>query len=388
METEVEQMQKVPSRKKLLLIGICLVLILKLLILGALFVYTQDRGVFFPQVSVHGIPLFGLTPEEGKKQLEDQIQLELTEEVSFLIPGEEQALKLQLQTLGMTYNLQEALDEAWNIGREGNLITKTISRFKARKGYEIPLKPAWDDVVLNETLKTSFRPYNIAPKDASYEVTEENTMLILPEQVGREIELEALTQEIKKLTMDHDGLHELVLPTINVPFKSNIPPSITANKLEALKITGAISRYMTRFDSSQFNRTENIRLAALALDKKVLAPDEVFSFNRSVGERTVEAGYKEAMIIEGDVFTPGLGGGICQVSSTLYNAVLLGHLEVTERHPHSLPISYVPPGQDATVSYPVLDLKFKNTSGGYLLIRSQVQGNSLTFELYGNKKNS
>ncbi len=388
METEVAQLQKAPSRKKLLLIGICLVLVLLIISIGALFLYTQDRGIFFPQVSVHGIPLFGLTPEEGKKQLEDQIHLELTKEVSFQIPGEEQALKLQLLTLGLTYNLKEALDEAWNIGREGNLIEKTISRHKARKGYEIPLKPAWDDVVLNETLKTSFQPYNIAPKDASFEVTEENIMLILPEQVGREVELEALTQEIKKLALDRKALHEPILPSKTVPFKSNIQPSITANKLETLKISGAISRYTTRFDSSQLNRTENIRLAAKALDKKVLAPGEVFSFNQSVGERTVEAGYKEAMIIEGDVFTPGLGGGICQVSSTLYNAVLLGHLEVTERHPHSLPISYVPPGKDATVSYPVLDLKFKNTSGGYLLIRSQVQGDSLTFELYGNKKNS
>lgn len=388
METEVTPIQKAPSRKKLLFIGICLVLVLMIIGIGTLVFCTQDRGVFFPQVSVHGIPLSGLTPEEGKKRLEDQIHRELTKDVSFQIPGEKQALKLQLRTLGMTYNLQEALDEAWNIGREGNFIAKTIHRLKARVGYEIPLKVAWDDVVLHETLTTSFRTYNIAPKDASFEVTDENMMLILPEHVGREVELDALTQEIKKLDLDRKALNEPELPTIAVPFHSNIQPSVTANELEALKITGAVSRYTTLFDSGQLNRTENIRLASKALDKKILAPDEVFSFNQSVGERTVEAGYKEAMIIEGDVFTPGLGGGICQVSSTLYNAVILGHLEVTERHPHSLPISYVPPGQDATVSYPVLDLKFKNNSGGYLLIRSHVEGNSLTFELYGNKKNS
>ena len=95
-----------------------------------------------------------------------------------------------------------------------------------------------------------------------------------------------------------------------------------------------------------------------------------------------EAGYKEALIIEGNTFTPGLGGGVCQVSSTLYNVVLLANLEVIERHPHSLPVSYVPPGRDATVSFPVLDFKFKNSTDAYLQICSFVEGDTLTFQLY------
>jgi len=143
-----------------------------------------------------------------------------------------------------------------------------------------------------------------------------------------------------------------------------------------------IAQYSTEFDSTLVNRTENVRLAAQALDGKLLAPGERFSFNDSVGERTNEAGYKEALIIVGNAFTPGLGGGICQVSSTLYNAVMLAHLEILERHPHSLPISYVPLGQDATVAFPVLDFKFRNSTDAYLLIRSSTEGNTLTFQLY------
>lgn len=143
-----------------------------------------------------------------------------------------------------------------------------------------------------------------------------------------------------------------------------------------------ISQYSTHFDSSQVNRTENIRLATKAIDGKLLAPGARFSFNAVVGERTAEAGYREALVIEGDVFTPGLGGGICQVSSTLYNAVELAGLEIIERHRHSLPISYVPPGQDATVAWPVLDFKFKNSLDAYLLIRSLVEENTLNFWLY------
>ena len=148
-----------------------------------------------------------------------------------------------------------------------------------------------------------------------------------------------------------------------------------------------IAQYSTEFDKTLVNRTENIRLAAKALDGKLLAPGERFSFNESVGERTAEAGYKEAMIIEGDTFTPGLGGGVCQVSSTLYNAVILARLEILERHRHTLPISYVPTGQDATVAYPVLDFKFRNNKDAYLLIHSFTEGNTLTFQLYEKAKN-
>ncbi|TGE32193.1 cell wall-binding repeat-containing protein [Desulfosporosinus sp. Sb-LF] len=148
-----------------------------------------------------------------------------------------------------------------------------------------------------------------------------------------------------------------------------------------------ISQYSSNFDSNQVNRTENIRLAAKALNGKLLAPGERFSFNESVGERTSEAGYKEALIIEGNTFTLGLGGGICQVSSTLYNAVILAHLEILERHRHSLPVNYVPPGQDATVAYPILDFEFRNSTNAYLLIRSFLEENTLTFQLFGKIKN-
>ncbi len=149
-----------------------------------------------------------------------------------------------------------------------------------------------------------------------------------------------------------------------------------------VKEPGPIAQYTTYFDASIINRSENIRLAAKALDGKLLAPGERFSFNKTVGQRTVEAGYKEAMIIVGKTYVPGLGGGICQVSSTLYNVAVLAQLEILERHHHSLPVNYVPPGQDATVNFPYFDFRFRNITDTYLLIRSFVEGNSLTSQIY------
>jgi len=153
-------------------------------------------------------------------------------------------------------------------------------------------------------------------------------------------------------------------------------------------ISGLLSDYTTSFDPNQKERTLNIKLAAKAIDGMLLKPGEVFSFNHTVGPRTVVAGYQVAMIIEGNEFVPGLGGGVCQVSSTLYNAVRLASpsLSVIERSRHSLPVTYVPPGQDATVVYPNLDFKIRNDSDGYLLIRSCVNRNTLNFSIYGKAK--
>jgi vancomycin resistance protein YoaR len=307
--------------------------------------------------------------------------MKLKNDIVIQIPEEKQTVKIKLQDLGLTYDLEEALDKAWDIGHKGNLLTKALSKFQARQGYIVPLESHWDENVLVKTLEETFQVYNRKAQDASFEVTEDNQMLIHPEQEGREIDTEALKSQIQKLNLEQSSL-----PSLTVPMKPLAKPQITSVQLEELKFTGLLAKYTTSFDSSQLNRTENIRLAAKTLDKKVVSPNEIFSFNESVGERTVEAGYKEALVIVGDAFTPGLGGGVCQVSSTLYNAIKIGQLEVVERHPHSLPVNYVPPGQDATVSYPVLDLKFKNTSGGYLLIRTMVGRDTLTFELYGKIK--
>jgi putative cell wall-binding protein len=186
---------------------------------------------------------------------------------------------------------------------------------------------------------------------------------------------------------------------ITVPIKWN-PVSVSTNRIGSTVyegvvegynkpvrlyltvVRGPLSEYTTYFDSGMVNRSDNIRLAAEALNGHTLSPGDLFSFNQSVGRRTAEAGYKEAPIIMGEEFVPGVGGGVCQVSTTLYNAAVLADLEIVERHHHTLPVAYVPAGQDATVSYPALDLKFRNTLDVYIVIRSSVEGNTLTFQLY------
>lgn len=141
--------------------------------------------------------------------------------------------------------------------------------------------------------------------------------------------------------------------------------------------------YSSRFQDGDVHRNHNIRLATERLNDTTLSPGATFSFNQTVGNRTATAGYQIArtLAVTGD--EPALGGGVCQVSSTLFNAMLLADLELVERHPHSRPIHYVPPGRDATVSYGAKDLIFRNPHPFPVTIRGSVTGNRLTFLVTG-----
>ncbi len=147
--------------------------------------------------------------------------------------------------------------------------------------------------------------------------------------------------------------------------------------------TTLLGAYTTRFDPSNTNRASNIRLAAALLNGVVLDGGKTLSFNDTVGARLPERGFRKAKIIENGEYVEGVGGGVCQVSTTLYNAALLSGMTVTEYHPHSLAVGYVGPSRDAMVSGSSCDLKFKNPSSTPVYIRARTGDGSVTFELYG-----
>jgi len=147
--------------------------------------------------------------------------------------------------------------------------------------------------------------------------------------------------------------------------------------------TSELYSFTTYFDGTNAPRVNNIRLAAQKVSGTVIQPGGTFSFNRIVGERTEERGFKKAKIIEGGRYVEGLGGGVCQVSTTLYNAALLSGLEITEYHPHSLAVSYVAPSRDAMVSGNYFDLKFKNNSITPIYIGVNCKNSSVNCKIFG-----
>ncbi|MGE5594200.1 MAG: VanW family protein [Betaproteobacteria bacterium] len=141
-----------------------------------------------------------------------------------------------------------------------------------------------------------------------------------------------------------------------------------------------LASFSTTLKDPERNRNHNVALAAAAIDGVVVQPGEEFSFDRVVGPRLAEAGYKQARVISGGKSVPGIGGGVCQVSTTLYNVALLAGLDILERHPHSRPVDYVPPGLDATVAEGQFDLRFRNVLAVPVTLSARVDGNRLVME--------
>jgi len=366
------------KRHKVLIIISSTVILLFGALTLTLVLYTWDRGKIASGVILE-IPLGQLSLEEAQSKLEEQ-RTELYKRPITLI-SDEKNFQITLAELGFTYTYDKPLQQAYLIGRSGNIFNKAISKYKASWGITFQPDQQWKDPILTEALTKHLSTLNIHAEDAYFSINPDNTLQIFPEKLGKEVDIESLIMNVKNQPPKE-------AEKIPIPLKT-ITPSLTQKDLETVKLKPLLGDYTTYFDPNQIGRTFNLKLAAKTLDGTVLKPKEVFSFNRTVGPRTAEAGYQEAIIIEGNKFVPGLGGGVCQVSSTLYNAVRLASpsLTVTERSPHSLPITYVPLGQDATVAYPNLDFKFRNDSKDLVLIRSGVSGNALTFSIYGKSRN-
>ena len=162
-----------------------------------------------------------------------------------------------------------------------------------------------------------------------------------------------------------------------------LKPDMTVKDLQ--KSTYRRAFFKTNYPYSSEERKENIALCAKIIGGVQLEPYNEFSFNEVVGERTEERGFKSAKIIENGKFTDGIGGGVCQVSSTLYNAVLLGGLKVTERHAHSMAVSYVEPSFDAMVSMGYADLRFVNDTKSIVFVMAKTEGDSIIVSVYGEK---
>src|SRR5205814_2111007 len=154
-------------------------------------------------------------------------------------------------------------------------------------------------------------------------------------------------------------------------------PTRSTAEAQRMGITGLVSSYET-FYGGDPNRIHNVQLVAHLVDRHLIAPGREFSFNRATGERTAAKGFREAPVIINGELQTGLGGGVCQVSTTVFNAAYEAGLPITARTNHALYISHYPQGRDATVNYPDVDLKFVNDTGHWLLLRTWVGSSSLT----------
>lgn len=354
---------------------IATVIILPLVFLGSGFFASASEKVL-PGIEVMGIGLEGLNKTEGMARLEElEKNLRATRVV---LRYQERSWPLLLNEVGFDLNEEAVMEAALNAGRRGSL----VQRWQERKQFEkigLSLQPVFefDREKLAQRVKELTREITVEPKDASFKINSNDTVTMVPGKDGVGVDMDRLEKAVVSVLLEGKK------PEVAL-FLVPVAPARSTAFVESMGINGLLASYTTRFDPSKVSRTYNVSVAAKAFDELLVRPGHEVSFNKVVGPRSSEAGYKNAPVIVNNEFIDGVGGGVCQVSTTLYNSILLANLEVVERSNHSLPVSYVPIGRDATVVYDALDFRFRNNTESYLYIKSFVYGGQTTFKIYGN----
>jgi vancomycin resistance protein YoaR len=213
------------------------------------------------------------------------------------------------------------------------------------------------------------------PESARFTLDSNGKIRIVPAKDGRALDVKATERALLAAALLPTGrTDELVVETAK--------PRISTEKAKGMGIVGVVGSYTTTYGGEP-NRLANVQLVSRLLDDHLIAPGQVFSFNETTGERNAETGFLEAPVIINGELQTGIGGGVCQVSTTVFNAAFEAGLSIEERTNHALYISHYPTARDATVNYPDLDLKFRNDTGHWLWLRTFVGSGSLTVNLYG-----
>jgi len=343
-----------------------------------LFKYNNFENTFLPGVTIGGYQVAGMNMNEAAAMLDNKLKQVYSQTVIFSYNGYEETVTLgslcrPIDTAKLVRNVwNEEKSEKWYeriYDPDGESRNVYPAEFEYLPEARTNLEQKW-----NQTWGSDFR-------DAEIEVDAARGLVVKPGVPGMKVNAEKTFKDLPKEVSAVPA--EIRLPIVIEKAYPQIDEETLANM-------GELAVYTTNFKTWEINRSHNLYTAASRLNGAVVAPQEVFSFNKQVGMRTSALGYRDAKVIVGGKYEDGLGGGVCQVSSTLYNAVLLAGMDIVERSNHNLSVSYVPLGQDATVVYGALDFKFKNNTGYPVYIRAVTGGGQLTVNIYGDlayKKN-
>ena len=328
----------------------------------------------YPEVYVYGVNIGGLNKEEVVSVLNDKLSQAIMDKKLKVVVGDK-SLELSYSELNLTCNTEDIATEALAYGKDEGLFAKkslikgknTIN-LNAYISFDEELLVAFEDKVLEEV--------NIEPKNAEIVINSGN-ITVTPEVSGKTIDKEELHNKLIE-SINGDPSDEIELTFDLVEQEAKI-------KAEDLKeITGVISSYSSKYSNTGDGRVKNMEIAASTINGTIVMPGEEFSYNALIGDTTPEKGYEKANTYVGNEIVPDYGGGICQVSTTLYRAVMRANIRSTERTNHSLTVSYSEPGLDATVANPYLDYKFVNTYDFPIYIQGYVSGGVVNFSIYGN----
>lgn len=425
-----------------MLTGILIIIILLILIVFT--GYNMFNQNIVSGVSIKGVDVSNMSKSDAKYKLDNYLSEVLPQEIK-VKHGDFEAT-LSTSQIAVEFDTKSATNQAFSIGRQGNIFENdfyVLSSMFGKTDINLNLKLDTDQLSKNLDEMSAQLPDKVT--DSSYYI-DENNLIVTPGKTGNVVDVETSIQNIKDAILSFSDLDQpielavktqepekidiekvhteiykepkdayytqdpfTVYPSENgLDFKVSIEeannilgdqtadeytiplkvlyPNVTTNMIGSEAFPDLLSSFSTKYSVRATARTTNLKLAASKINGTVLMPGETFSYNKVVGARTIAAGYKEAPIYVSGEVVDGLGGGICQITSTLYNAVVYANLDVVERTNHQFVPSYVTASRDATVVYGSLDFKFKNNRNYPIKINCSVSGGIANFQIFGLKQ--
>lgn len=339
--------------------------------LNAAFTVTDD---IYGGVRVGDIDVGGLTLSAAEKKIAAAFEDWAQHEPITLVYLDKR-WTIAAEEINLSIDAAALAKEAYAVGRTGNIFQQLKERYLAiNRGHVVPLAVGYSADKLHARVAAIAAAIDREPRNASLKV-------VANFSVTRTADATGLKVDIAKTLADITASLNTKIPFRLTMAVAELKPAITTLDLEG--IDGVIGSYATQFSLEDKNRSENIVIAAKHLNGVIVRQGEVFSFNVNVGPRLAQNGYKIAPVFINGKLVPDWGGGVCQVSSTLYNAALLADMKIEERTPHFRPPAYVPLGQDATVADNYLDFKFRNTSGHNIYVISDVTDDQINIHILG-----
>lgn len=443
IEKEKKKMTESKKKRKWIPITITLLIIfLLVLIFSTIFAFANiNKETIVSGVKIEGIDVSGLSAEEAKGKLETIYNEKLETEIP--VQYNEYETTINATLCETQYNIEEAVKEALSVGKNNNIFVNNYNILFALTGKKnINVNMQLNEEATKKTIEDIGTNLPGVVVESAYYI-ENNKLIITKGKKGVKIDTEKLLQKLKEKlkgpekivdyinipvteqepsAIDIDKIHEEIYKEVQDAYYTQNPfeihpevegvdfdiesakkmleedkeeyeiklkitkPKVTTDQIGTEAFPDQLATFRTNYDGGDKDRTTNLQLACNKINGKVIMPNETFSYNKTLGARTSAAGYKNAKVYEAGQVVDGIGGGICQISSTLYNAVLRANLEIVERRNHQFVTSYVEAGMDATVVYGMTDFKFKNTRKYPVKIFASAKNGVASVSLYGIKE--
>ena len=333
----------------------------------------KETDKIFANIFINGIHVGDITKADALEKIKKDISSAKLDNTINLV-HEDNAFKYKMSELGAQFDFEAVVNAAFLVGR-GDDKSKSNAEIKRLETEKLDLEAAltYSKNELNTVLAEVAGKINKAPENATMERVE-GQFVVTPEVNGIKVDSEALAEAVVK------AIESSLSADITIPV-AEVPAEVTSQTFA--EATKPIGTFYTTVSGSEAGRNKNLDTASSKINDYVVYLDEIFSTNKAFGEMTTENGYRMAPVIVGGELTNGMGGGVCQVSSTLYMALLYAEIEIVERQNHSQKVGYADYGYDATLAGDYIDLKFRNNTGHPLTIESFIEGNKLYVNLYG-----